>query len=169
MKITYKNTFEDILNLHMDTLNNDPLAKKRILYMQIFLPVLIMAIYFLAFYKYKYSSILFIFDSLVSLGWIIYYPEIFQWKVKKIFTKRINDPKNHNLFTYQSLTLTEEGITKERKGELSKFSWDTIKNIDVKSTYIYINATNAIVIPLSAFKDEAEKKEFLDILYKHIK
>nr|WP_246583167.1 YcxB family protein [Clostridium simiarum] len=67
-----------------------------------------------------------------------------------------------------TLTLNEEGISKESKTTQYKVPWSSVENVKVRENYICIyiscfNKPGCFIIPIKAFNDPSEKDTFLQI------
>jgi hypothetical protein len=136
------------------------------------------------FYRFVYSLIYFappIFSSysregilfwlLIFVESIIYITHIFVFSsiYKGIFEKRIKrNIKPGNDTGHNSITITKENMMCTGTYFDAKVSWELFDKLEESKNYIflYINhlASKACAIPKRAFRDEAEKNEFINLI-----
>lgn len=64
------------------------------------------------------------------------------------------------------LEVGKQGLRAKWAGIDSKYSWDSIQDIDYAPHHLFfwINKMQAIILPLRAFKNDAHQNEFLDFI-----
>lgn len=103
--------------------------------------------------------------------WVVFYPKYFNGALKKRVTKILNQGNNKSLLGRRTMSLGEDGISEMGNYGDGKIPWDSIKKVEETNEHIfvYINDVNAYVIPIRAFKNEDDKKKFLDAIGEHCK
>lgn len=167
MRIDYDLTREDYLAYSIHHMEHSK-SIKRSLFIQRYLLSLIFFVFPfimanatevpLAFWLAAYT--------IIYILWVIYYPRYFVRSTKKRITKMINEGKNENLFGAYSIALTEDGVEQTSKTGESSVTWGGIERIDETKDhiFIYLSSVSAYVIPIRAFDNEEQKKEFMRIL-----
>nr|WP_246583166.1 YcxB family protein [Clostridium simiarum] len=72
-----------------------------------------------------------------------------------------------------TLTLNDEGVSRESRTTQHKVPWSSVENVKVIENYMciyirYLNRAGSFVVPLRTFNDPSEKDAFLQI-FKHYK
>lgn len=171
MKISYKNTMQDIIELNFYILNYSSFVKK-ILIMWIcnLVFLIVVSAYALNLIYGRVSSNYKLSVLLIFTLSIILIPKIMKWNMSRKVINRVNEYKSKNIFRNTTLTLDDEGITKEDDLKNTRLSWKIIQKVIVKENQIFIftNALHAIIVPLKAFDSIAEKNSFLEFVYKNV-
>ena len=170
MKISYKNNIQDIIDLNIYNVNNSSISKRQLRISLFLMPAL-----FIFYISYLYiihrgvSTTLLVVTIGLSILWIIFYPKSFRWRVSRLVTKRVKEGNGKNVFSNTVLTLDDEGITKRSDMVNSKVLWLSIEKVVVTESHVFLflNLTNAIIIPLKVFKSLVEKERFLQFIYKN--
>ncbi|WP_032123248.1 YcxB family protein [Clostridium amazonitimonense] len=93
--------------------------------------------------------------------------------MRKHLIKNVRNKLNGFPTTDLTLTLDDEGVSKESRTTQYKVSWSNVENVKVRENYIciyisYLNRVGSFVVPLRTFNDPSEKDAFLQI-FKHYK
>lgn len=167
MKRNYVLTKEDYVDFNLFYYKINPQMKRKRIMQTIIFPIIYLLIpVFLKIYKNTpYNQTLPIF-IVVSIIWILAYPKLSKWAIKKNVRKVIeNSEKNGgNLTGNYSIEENEDGITIMNDVGKIFIEWSQILYVreDKERIYIFINQATAYIVKKSAFslvdKDEFIKK-----------
>lgn len=168
LKISYKNSIEDMVAFGVFNIKNSPSSQKAFKIALFFIPFLILSL--LVFYYFilsDYPIILVLCMLSFALLWFIFYPRIYYWKIKKAIIGIYRE--SNDILVDLTLTLNENGIIKETAKDIYKISWSNITKVELISNYIlvYINSLNVFIIPLRIFKTSIERDSFLKYIYQN--
>lgn len=170
MVIEYERKIEDMLEFNQFHLNHSSTAQQ-----QIRLSTIIVAV----FSSLGSLGVIYAIDADKSLPFYAYiisiaggiiaffiYPPFHRWYVKNQAIKFLGEGNNRALLGQQRIAISPEGLLCESNMGQSKVNWLAIQNVEQNEKYffIYIAATNAIVIPKSAFLNNEEQSRFLEMV-----
>ncbi|MBU5593427.1 YcxB family protein [Clostridium sp. MSJ-4] len=176
MKISYKNTKEDLMDFIVDLVYNSEKYfsdKWKFTLQKIILLCLI--IEGLIFTYTKHNKFLFYFIVLILILYIIFIitkPNTFKDRMVKELAKKTNKNIKEDSFTNTTLILSEEGISVEDSSLSYKTPWSNIEKAVITENHIFIyikysSNFNLFIIPLRTFNEPSEKESFLEIIRQH--
>ena len=162
MNIKYELNEKDYRNLFLNNVDKEK-EEKFILIFKIIGTITIFLIPFIAIGKIEALDLIFV---PLSIIFYIFFPKLFlNIKNKNIFKWSLYPGFREEFIEKCSLSISNKGIIFFNNWITSKFDWDKLNKIEVVEEFIVLNfATEQLVIPFSAFKDEKNKNDFLDIL-----
>ena len=103
---------------------------------------------------------------IIPVLWVILFPKYYDNRVKKITKKHISEGKNNDFIGMQRLTLNDDSIEEVSVNSIINTKYNAIEKIayGYNSYYIYTGAIKAFIVPISAFKNEEQKNDFLAFL-----
>jgi hypothetical protein len=167
MKIDYQLTKQDYIDFNMNYMSNSKTIKRLFIAQRYIVPIMFLVIPFVLI---RVTSIPFgyWFKGFLVSGvlWVIFYPKYFQWTVSKRIIKMLDEGDNTDMLGKRSLSLTEKGIIDCSTLSESKTDWSVIEKITQtqKHIFIFISSVAAYILPVHVFKNENEKKRFMDKL-----
>jgi hypothetical protein len=167
MRIDFDLTKEDYIAFSVHHMKNSPTIKKSLFIQRYILSLIFIAFAFimanitevpLKFWILAYIAI--------YIVWVIYYPKYFMSSTVKRIRKMINEGKNNGIFGPYSLTLTEDGIEESNQSGESRVTWGSIEKMEESEEHIFIytSVINAYVVPVRAFADDEQRKEFTRLI-----
>jgi hypothetical protein len=95
--------------------------------------------------------------------WFLYFPWHYRRKVRKIITAMINEGSNRGLLGRRQLTISPNGVTESGEFGQTTRTWKSIERIaeDEDYAYIYLHATEAMIVPRRAFGSNEEFGHFV--------
>ncbi|MBU5593394.1 hypothetical protein KQI89_16735 [Clostridium sp. MSJ-4] len=186
MKISYKNTRQDFIDLSINNYyksqktSNNSEKHPNYKYMSILVKflMLVFIVLGLSISYDKSNKFLICFSLLILIIYLAYIvstiinPNIFENKIVKILAKRSHKNINEDFLSTITLTLSEEGISAESDAVLFKSIWTNIEKAMITenhvSIYIKYNGVSPLfTIPLRTFNEPSEKESFLEIIRQH--
>ncbi|MBC7948176.1 MAG: YcxB family protein [Chitinophagaceae bacterium] len=135
----------------------------------------------LALFVVMTSVILFAMDSgkirassllIIGIGVVVLFLLV-RYRVRAIFDKQgrslIERSGANSVLSRTMLNISENGLFGKTDVAEVKYTWNAFqkKLVVNKCYYLYLNAKQAVVIPLRAFSNESDKKEFERLLLAH--
>lgn len=167
MTLHYTVNEEDYFQYNMYAYDHNPAVKKRIFTTRLLFGaalLLFTASIFLSFSDGRWSWYLipWVFCALL----IVFIRRINRAVTVWSFRKRIRTGLGAEFLGESTLELTEDTINMHRKKGDSQMGYDALIRIaqGQYGLYVYCGSMTAILLPLSAFRDEEEKQEFLRLL-----
>ena len=163
-KFKYQLNEEDYYEFSKFHMYNSPLNKKRIARMRFLCPAFFMMLSFLI-YRATQNPVSYIIGGAISLLWIVFYEKLCTSALRKNINGAIKSGKlpvkNRSVLRFE-----EEGFFEKTELSEIQFPYTGIEQIvnGDSGIYIYTAATNAIIVPYQAFKNENEKKEFFEFI-----
>ena len=167
MKIDYQLTKQDYIDFNMNYMSNSKTIKRLFIAQRYIVPIMFLV---LPFVLIRVTNIplgyWFKFFLVCSVIWIIFYPKYFKWTVSKRIIKMLDEGENVDMLGKRSLTLTEKGIVDCSTLSELNTDWRVIEKITQtqKHIFIFISSVSAYILPVHVFKNENEKKRFIDKL-----
>ena len=167
MKIDYQLTKQDYIDFNMNYMSNSKTVKRVFVAQRYITPIIF---FLVAFVMTKVTTIVagnLYRGAIVCYGlWIAFYPTYFRWASSKRILKIIAEDKSEEMLGKRCLTLTEKSIFNLTPSGESKTDWKDIKKITEtqKHIFIFISSASAYILPARVFKNEDEKKKFMDNL-----
>ena len=170
MKIYYENTLEDLVDCNVYTTENSSAFKifSRLYTLVVCSLLILMIIFFRNIRKPLSTEILVLYLLLISIIWFLVNPEMFKKRMRKVLIKSERNELNGFTTTEFTLTLNDEGVSRESSTTQHKVSWSSVENVKVRENYIciyirYFNKLGCFIVPIKAFNDPSEKDAFLQI------
>ncbi len=169
MKVEYSLTEQDYIKYNIDHMHNSETGKKALRTSRFFQPMLFLLAPFLlnGFFHMKLSYWMLSF-VVIFIAWVIFYPKFLQRSITRKVEMKMRTGSGASLLGNRVLELQKnEIVEKSSSGEFRK-GWDAVQKIieTDRHIYIYISASAAFIIPLSAFLDANAKDEFLSFINK---
>lgn len=111
----------------------------------------------------------FVFGS-IGLIYALIVPVLVKRSIKSRVNAMLREPENQHILQTSVITLSEQGIIDKDSASESRYNWEAIvKKVETKDCYyLYTNSYHAILIPMRALADAAEKKELKRLLDQHL-
>lgn len=95
--------------------------------------------------------------------WFLYFPWQYRRRVRKIITAMINEGSNRGLLGRRQLTILPTGVSESGEFGQTTRTWKSIDRIaeDEDHAYIYLHATEAMIVPRRAFGSDEEFGNFV--------
>ena len=174
MKIKYKNSIDDLVQLNMSIFKRDLVIQKRLKIKYAIVPIIIIVDFFVVswltgFVRNKITNLFLIFCLIIIIPWLLFYPRFAEFQYKKILIKRLKNNIKNDFDLI--VTIDKSGIREESQNGNVTYYWDKVEEVKDIGThiFIYISNLNAIVIPSNSFRDEREKNELIKIINENIK
>lgn len=170
MKIYYENTLEDLADCNVYNIENSSAFKAfNKIYTLAFL--IIFSIMIILVYRIKDllpTNILIIGLVLIGLLCFLTNPKRYKKRMRKLLIESERNELNGFITVDLTLTLNEEGVSRESKTTQYKVPWSNVENVKVIENYIYIyirytDSLGCFAVPIKTFKDSSEKDTFLQI------
>ena len=177
MKFTFDLTERDYLDFNLFTMENHNIIKKQKKYLRL----LFTAIPFLVFLvdwllkgrgRPVFTEVIcFIAMAILSIVLWVYFPKRYNKIVQKNAEKILFKEGKVNVLGKRELFFEEERIRYVTEYEEGVTKYEMITEIKEADTaiYLYTSPSTAIMLPLRAFEDEKEKKEFIHFIDTRIK
>lgn len=112
------------------------------------------------------SPLMWVGPVIIIVVWLIIYPQMFRNSIAKNVKKLMREGRTAEFVGNFTLMLTNTGIRLIGNGQVADTAYDRVEKItaDKERLYVYIGSLTAHIIPLTAFKDESHKQEFLALL-----
>ena len=157
--------FWDFARFHYGSIQN---SRWRLLIFQIAVPVIVIAwIYVLTDFLNQSPAamvVIGVISAAFTAVWILFLGKRLLQRIANSDVKIIKKPQ----FPMDvRLELREEGICQFLNGNETKKPYSDIKKVvyvESKAIYVYISKIEAFIIPFSAFENEAQRNEFLELL-----
>ena len=172
MKIFYKNTMQDLIDLNLYILKNSSVIKKMLITYICYCFILVVIGAMLLYVALGRITPLYIVSTLlIFILSIVFMPKYIKWRRTKQVIKMVNEDKSGNMLSNTTLILDDKGITRDSSISSSKLDWKVVQKVSVteKHIFIFINSISALIIPLEVFHSISEKESFLQIIHKNIK
>lgn len=104
--------------------------------------------------------------GVTSVAWYFIYPKRIEMNLKKQVMQRFSEGQNKDLLAENDMTVNEKEIIRVTDYKTTNIKWKTINKIEITKKHIFIfdSAISAIIIPMTAFESESNKKEFVDTI-----
>ena len=164
MTIQYCVTEEDYINFNVEA--SIRVNKRMLAIFRFGIPVLLLAIVLINIVFNELSIIDFAL-VVMSLILIIWFPVFFKNSLRKQILKFIKLGRSNDFIGEQTMILEDTYIKSFNKSGEGKTQYSVVESIRYFSNIycIYVGSIKAFVVPESAFTDEAQKREFFDILF----
>ena len=98
--------------------------------------------------------------------WFIFFGKLLKFSATTEIRLRLKEGKNNSFTGSQTVKLADDYIETVTPTRLTQIQCSAVERIACGKnlSYIYIGALEAIIIPLSAFEDEEQKKQFFSLL-----
>lgn len=102
--------------------------------------------------------------------WLTFWPKSYYRRSRNYITKQINDGNTESLLGNKTITLNEETIDYSSENEVlssnASYKYSSVEKIgiDYNCIFIFVSSVSAIIIPLSAFENNEQKDNFLNIV-----
>lgn len=167
MKIDYQLNKQDYIDFNMNYMSNSKTIKKLFIAQRYIVPIIFLLIPSMLIkvtsipFGYWFKAFL-----VCYILWVVFYPKYFKWSVSKRIIKMLDEGKNTDMLGKRSLTLTESCIIDCSTLSESKTDWSVIEKITQtqKHIFIFISSVAAYILPVNVFKNDNEKKKFIDKL-----
>jgi YcxB-like protein len=167
MKIEFDLTKEDYLQFNLHHMANSKTVKKSLFIQQYISSTIFLIVPFIAVKITDVPLIVWLVCfSIIYLLWIFQYPKFFNSIVIRRLEKMLEESNSKNLYGIYTIDLTEDGVHEISKSGETKINWNSIVKVEETDSYIFIynTAISAYIIPGTAFPDNNERAEFINIL-----
>lgn len=164
MELNYTIQEQDFIDYNMYFIEHDVLTQKTIRRMQLLLAGLVLV---------GGLALMYCFDSLNTLSVIVYAvfavgayfyaPWAFRQRAKKNVKLTIKRAMNKHICGAKTLTADADGVSLTGEGEESRYTYDAFKRVTAapNQVYLYLDDLSALIVPNSAFFDQAQKEQFI--------
>jgi len=147
---------------------NSKASKRILLSVQLLFPAVLIVSFLINLTKHE-SAIEMVPSGISLILAIVFFLVVFRFLFKSSLKWTIRLMKKEGRLPFSKnnrLQFDEENIYEFTEVTESKFKYSTIEKIaeNDNAIYIYISAMQAIIIPFSVFKGEAEKEEFITFI-----
>ena len=161
MKITYKNTFCDLVAFLWNHLIRSP----------VWIGIMLIFSGFVSWSTIRNSAEEHT-TIIIVLSWFIMTAIIFTAILLFIFVLSalaMISRKNKTFLTDNTIELTDNGIIMENRYERSECVWDIVQRLKrtKRFIFVYVNQNAAIIVPKRAFPNDQEWNGFYEILESH--
>ena len=170
MEIEFELLEEDYVNFNIEHANSS-VSVKRSLILQRTLGPFVFLIATLALVKFSeipmwYWITIF---SIMSVIWLVFYPNYFNWEMRRNIKKMLKEGNNKNLLQKRKLIVTDKAIIETSTASETKTPWSDINKVEETSEYIYIynSSISAYIIPKRVLGNRNKINTFLEEIYKH--
>lgn len=148
MKIQYENKNEDFIMFALQHHNNSPSVRKQLLILKILLTLFVLFIPSLIAY-YEKSMLLFIIGFVIAITYYLTYKNQTQLSLIKLLHKIFGEGSNESILGLRTLEITPDALVEVGEFIESRISWSVVSKMIQTPNYfyVYISATNALVIP----------------------
>lgn len=171
MELNYTIQEQDFIDYNMYFIQHDALTQKTIRRMQLLLAGLVLV---------GGLALMYCFDSLNTLSVIVYAvfavgayfyaPWAFRQRAKKNVRLTIKRAMNKHICGAKTMKADAEGVSLSGEGEESRYTYDAFKRVTTapNQVYLYLDDLSALIVPNSAFSDQAHKEQFIRMVETHI-
>lgn len=168
MKISYKNSIQDIIDLNLYVNCKSPSAKKSLKISRFCVPIPFIVggiCLYLIFGRVLLRYI--VIAASISILIIIFLPKINKWSICRQVSK---DNEDKNMVSNTTLILDDGGITNTGGLTTTRMLWEVVQKVVIteKHILIIIDYPSIITVPLEAFNSITEKNSFLEFVYKNV-
>lgn len=169
MNLKYELTKQDYIDFNLNHMKVSPALKKLVFIQQFVIP----AFYLLLpiFLAPLLDTPLWLWYAAfipLSILWAIFYPKHFNKTIARRMSKMLEEGRTDTILGEHTMTITDEGILDQTEMNETKYS-KVEKIIETgKHVFVYVNSVAAFIIPVKSFKNEEEKKAFLNEIKKLI-
>ena len=166
MKIKYKNTVDDLieLNFYLNTKLKNRRGKNYFFKYGYILIILLISIWYFK-YNYEDKYIFLIIVTILGLVWLVFLPIIVKMELRYRF--RDKDINNKYLYNETILKLKNDKIVILKNDNKSELSFKDISNIIIYKKRIFIFKENFnifAIVPVKVFLNDSEKNKFLNTI-----
>ena len=163
MVLRYTLTEEDYVKFNIYHYKHSDYMKRGIVFWRIIWSGLILVIGYFMLRNLDSGSLFIALIPVLGLSAFVffYYPTVIFRSLRKNIKNLTADVTGERL-----LLLCDDKFRVERENQATESAYNSIKCIIIydESLYIYVDKSNAYVLPFSAFESEAQKAEFIKIL-----
>lgn len=164
MEINYTLTEDDYIHFNLFHTTHSKTVKKSLLIQRLLGPIIFIAFSYL-FSKLAHLPLmgLLITFSLVSILWIIFYPNYFYKLIAKNVKKAIREGDNDGLLGKRQMSFSDNGLTDYTHSGKTEISWQGVKEFKEDDDYffLYNSAVSAYIIPKRELVHSDEVRAFL--------
>lgn len=164
MEISYIITGDDILAFHIDFMKKNKRFKRVSLFVKVWTALLLI-----------FSAINFFLGNwgiatvtlIVGIFQLVYFSNKFRnWGLKK----QVAQYHAQKIGKEHHFKLGEEGIAVEMPGMRSEYNYASFRSLseDAEHAFLYVEENSAVILPYGAFRNEEEKRAFMDKLIEKI-
>jgi len=152
---------------------NSPTGKKTLMLYRLFLPIIFLLILFIFLingFDFVILMVQFILSAILSTTWIVFAKKNYFSNLKKNIQKLKMSGKlpfsKENILSFDEELIIQ--TTPENESKIKYLMVERIVEAE-KAVYIFISSIQGIIIPLSAFSDDSERKQFIEFIEIKIK
>jgi len=164
MILKYNVTEEDYINFNIEHFYRSKKMKSTRDFTK-FAPIITVFLFMFVLTGYTFSWYILAVTSVFAVMWIAIQHEM--WKMSFIKRSRTHiENRGASFLGEQEMNLTEEYIEVTNSKTFTKTPYSAIEKACYghNTIYLYISVIEAFLIPISAFSNEEEKKNFFDVL-----
>jgi hypothetical protein len=168
--VEYERTFDDLIKFNLFHIEHSPTIQRQVLLTRILTSILTPIFSLAVIYILDRDKNLPLFAYIISLigGVVLFfvYPYINRSTIIRRTSRLLSEGSNKAIIGKQQITTSDEGLVCETQAGNSRINWSSIEKVVQNDEYIflYVGATNAIVIPKRAFPSFQDQSEFLDVV-----
>ncbi|MGL5380917.1 YcxB family protein [Clostridium sp.] len=173
MKIKFRYSKNDYIELLLSKNSDNTVIKRSKLFYKIILPLLIIILFSLVWEAITPNYLVVLIISMILIiFWLIFSGSIYDHNQRRMLLKLADKELTNNIEYIKdtTITLTDDGIIKEIEGMYSKLDWSFVNTILVTNNNIFINLiSNGIInIPKRIFNSPDEESVFLKYIDERI-
>ncbi|ADL50086.1 YcxB family protein [Clostridium cellulovorans] len=168
MKIDFTLTEEDYLDITMMHMKGSKKFKSSFIAQRFVIPFLVCLVVFDVAKHFGFIPAIIACVALY-IGWVLLFPKYYKNSALKKIRKISAKSGEGGPFGNCSIDITSEGVVSSNKEGSLRTNWKRVNKVQETEKFllIYVDNTNCCVLPLRAFKDQDERKIFMNILKKH--
>ena len=168
MKIDFTLTEEDYLDITMMHMKGSKKFRSSFIAQRFVIPFLVCLVVFDIAKTFGFIPSVIICVAIYGI-WVALFPKYYKNSATKKIRKISAKSGNSGVFGNCSIDITSDGVVNSNSEGSIRTNWKKVNKVQETEKFllIYVDNTNCCVLPLRAFKDESERKTFMNILKKH--
>jgi len=163
VKVEYTRTLDSLVEIQMHCYKNSADYHRRMFILRVVAPCSFVLLALAVMAVTHRVSIVECLPLIAAVLWLVTVPRFFVWRNKSNVRMMLSKGDIEVLLGAQTLTISPEGIHCESEYASSFWKWRAVKSVveDGDMICIHIAAISALGVPVAAFRDAAEKEEFV--------
>lgn len=168
MDIKFSLTLNDYIDFNLYHMKHSKSMKRDFIILKYIVPVILLICSFILYHLSGSGDNIRVYFYIVfgTAIYMVIFPRIYVNQIRKGIIKIVNEGNTEDLFGEQTISLKENYLENNTVGGCEQVKYDSIKRVEVNKQHVYIykNAIEAFIIPISAFSSQEEKDKFMKIL-----
>lgn len=168
MKIDFTLTEEDYLDITMMHMKGSKKFRRSFIVQRFVIPFLVCLVVFDLAKVFGFIPGIIICIAFYGL-WVALFPKYYKSSATKKIRKISSKSGDGGVFGKCSIDITNDGVVSSNSEGSLRTNWKRVTKVQETEKFllIYVDTTNCCVLPLRSFKDQDERKTFMNILKKH--